>query len=100
MDHRSLLVIDIETTPDRDHFTGEGFPKPLFHKVVVICFLSAEIERQGDKDLYHLTEMRCRGEASYGEKELIQAFFPIPILMPSARHSKLPFGLSSRDIYR
>ncbi len=100
MDHRSLLVIDIETVPDKDHFTGEGFPKPPFHKVVAIGFLAAEIERNGDKDLYHLSEMRCGGEASYGEKELIQAFFPIPILMPSARHSKLPFGLSSRDIYR
>ena len=69
------MVIDIETVPDKDHFTGEGFPKPPFHKVVAIGFLAAEIERDGDKDLYHLSEMRCGGEASYGEKELIQAFF-------------------------
>lgn len=70
-----LLVFDIETVPDRDHHEGTGFPKPPFHKVVAIGFLHAEIERQGAHETYHLKEMRCGGDASYDEKQLLQAFF-------------------------
>ena len=75
MDPRSLFVFDIETVPDREHHSGEGFPKPLFHKVVAIAFLEAEIERDGGHELYHLREVRCGGETSYGVADPVRAFF-------------------------
>jgi predicted PolB exonuclease-like 3'-5' exonuclease len=75
MDPRSLFVFDIETVPDREHHAGEGFPKPLFHRVVAIAFLGAEIEPDSGHELYHLREVRCGGEAGYGEEDLIRAFF-------------------------
>ena len=70
-----LLVFDIETVPDRKYHEGDGFPKPPFHRVVAIGFLHAEIERQGTHEVYHLKEMRCGGDLSYDEKQLLQAFF-------------------------
>jgi len=31
MPQDSLVVFDIETIPDSDHYEGDGFPKPPFH---------------------------------------------------------------------
>ena len=42
---------------------------------MAIGFLHAEIERQGAHEAYHLKEMRCGGDPSYDEKQLLQAFF-------------------------
>ena len=70
-----LLVVDIETVPDREHHDGDDFPKPPFHKVIAIGFLVAQIERQSSFETYTLTEFRCGGEASYDEGDLLRSFF-------------------------
>ncbi len=35
----SLMVVDIETIPDRAHHEGDDFPILPFHQVVAIGFL-------------------------------------------------------------
>lgn len=52
-----------------------AFPRQLFHKVVAISFLRAEIERVGNKEVYHLEEIRTGGTADSSEEELIRGFF-------------------------
>ena len=105
MQHQNLFVFDIETIPDTDsvpNLTGfedsdvqarrdeleryhlditggkNPFPRQLFHRVVAISFLEAEIERTGGIDsgeVYHLRELRSGGEAGFDEKQLLQGFF-------------------------
>ena len=104
MQHQSLFVFDIETIPDTDavpNLTGfdnpdiaarreeldryhleitsgkNSFPRQPFHKVVVISFLEAEIERDGDGETYLLRELRSGGEADYSEKNSCRASFHI-----------------------
>jgi predicted PolB exonuclease-like 3'-5' exonuclease len=73
--HQNLLVVDIETVPDRKHHEGDGFPKPPFHQVVAIGFLSAQISRDGDAERFTLRELRCGGESRSSEAELVASFF-------------------------
>lgn len=102
MQHRTLFVFDIETVPDTDAvpaltgFTdpdiaarrGEleryhlevtkgnnPFPRQLFHRIVAIAFLEAEIDRDGPRETYLLNELRAGGEADWSERKLIEGFF-------------------------
>ena len=75
MDPQHLLVVDIETVPDREHHAGDDFAKLPFHNVIAIGFLDAQIERQGNLETYTLTDLRCGGEASYSERDLVKSFF-------------------------
>ncbi len=102
MQHQNLFVFDIETVPDTDavpnltgfddpdvakrrqeleryHLEKTGgknpFPRQLFHRVVAISFLEAEIERGGNQEAYLLRELRSGGEAGFDEKQLLQGFF-------------------------
>jgi|TARA_R110002124_G_scaffold65102_1_gene178154 predicted PolB exonuclease-like 3'-5' exonuclease len=103
MQHRNLFVFDIETVPDTDAvpaLTGfddpdiqarrdelsryhleitdgrNDFHRQPFHRVVAISFLEAEIEHTpSGGEIYHLKELRSGGEASFGEKKLLQGFF-------------------------
>ncbi|MCG8509502.1 MAG: 3'-5' exonuclease, partial [Rhodospirillales bacterium] len=98
MQHRNLLVFDIETVPDTDavfNLTGfEGtdteslraeleryhleitdgrnpFPRQPFHRVVAISFLRAEIHREGGDEAYLLQELRSGGTEQSSEQELV-----------------------------
>jgi 3'-5' exonuclease len=74
--HQNLLVFDIETVPDPDLHDGSGFPKPPFHVVAAIAVLEAEIETTTDgQEHYHLRELRCGGEGSASEHDLIAGYF-------------------------
>ncbi len=99
--HEHLVVFDIETVIDTEAAArllkiegtpGElrqkleeyhlditkgqnAFPRQLFHKVVAISFLRAEIERIGGQEVYHLQEIRTGGTAESSEEELIKGFF-------------------------
>jgi hypothetical protein len=48
-----------------------SFPRQPFHKVVTISFLEADIEHTGDKEIYHLKELRTGGEARFDEMQLL-----------------------------
>ncbi|QXK91847.1 3'-5' exonuclease [Neoehrlichia mikurensis] len=98
----SLLVFDIETIPDVDccnNLIGElednisvkrealvnyhleitngqnAFLRQLFHKVVTISFLKADIQRIGEHEVFHLQEIRSGGNVNSEEKELVKGFF-------------------------
>ena len=70
-----LLVVDIETIPDKDHHDGDKFPITPFHQVVAIAFLEAAIHRGHEGEEYSLVDVRCGGDASYDESTLLQGFF-------------------------
>ncbi len=71
----SLMVVDIETIPDRAHHEGDDFPILPFHQVVVIGFLEANIERSGEGETYTLQQLRCGGESDFSEAQLLDGFF-------------------------
>ncbi len=75
MQPQSLLVVDIETIPDKNLHEGDKFPITPFHQVVAIAFLEAVIHRSHDGEEYSLVDIRCGGDASYDEKTLLQGFF-------------------------
>ena len=102
MQHRNLLVFDIETVPDTEavfNLTGftepdeaarraeieryhleitEGrnaFPRQPFHRVVAISFLRAEIVREDGGEAYLLLELRSGGTEKSPEKDLVGGFF-------------------------
>lgn len=70
-----IVVFDIETVPDRDHHAGDEFAKLLFHKVVAISYLRADI-CDGADGVYFSTELlRSGGEIHASECDLIRGFF-------------------------
>ena len=75
MSHTNLLVVDIETVPDRVHHEGDAFPKLPFHQVVAIAFVEAAIERDEQVESFRLREVRSGGEVGYTERQLIEGFF-------------------------
>ena len=106
MQHKTLFVFDIETIPDTDavyNLTGSeekdvpklreeleeyhlgvtkgnnAFPRQLFHRVVGISFVEAEIERErvGNQtfESYHLKDVRSGGTEESSEEELVKGFF-------------------------
>ena len=93
MQPQSLLVVDIETVPDKSLHEGDKFPILPFHQVVAIAFLEAEIGRSENGESYTLKELRCGGEADYSEEKLLQAFFQFfehskPRLVSKSEHSR------------
>jgi predicted PolB exonuclease-like 3'-5' exonuclease len=74
MNARHLIVFDIETVPLREFHEGDDFPKPTYHQVVAIAFLHAEIKADDGGVAYHLKDMRCGGDATYGERDLLRSF--------------------------
>lgn len=103
MRHKNLFVFDIETVPDVaavKNLTGSSetdiaklqeeleqyhlevtsgknsFPRQLFHKVVAISFLEAEIHHHEDgTEEYIIKELRSGGKENTSEKELLEGFF-------------------------
>ena len=75
MQPKTLLVFDIETIPDHDHYEGNGFPPLPFHQIVAIAVLEAAINRIGHGEEYTLKDLRCGGESDYDEVKIVQGFF-------------------------
>jgi len=100
--HKSLFVFDIETIPDLEsarNLLGDeiaeadlaialrkyhleitngknDFIRQLFHKVIVISFLEAEIHQDEEGGEYYvLKDIRSGGKPNSPEKDLIQGFF-------------------------
>ena len=137
--HQSLFVFDIETIPDTDavpglvgldvediqerrqalsqyHLDATGgkndFPRQPFHRVVAISYLTAEIERDGDKENYSLKEIRS-GRAAADEAELVSGLyqwidktrprlvsyngrgFDLPVL----RHRAMKYGIEAKTFH-
>lgn len=99
---QQLFVFDIETVPDTDavsNLTGcdstdiaelrqslidyhlditngqNAFPRQMFHKVVAISFLEADIHRDNGQEYYVFKQLRTGGKVDASEKELVQGFF-------------------------
>ncbi len=51
------------------------FVRQLFHKVVAISFLRAEIEYTEEGEVYHFQELRSGGDVNSSEEDLIRGFF-------------------------
>ena len=64
MSQKDLVVFDIETVVDSDHYEGSGFPKPPFHIPVAIAFLHAEIVIEGAQEVYLLKEIFLKNSPS------------------------------------
>ncbi len=100
--HNSLFVFDIETITDTEAvphlvddvgesleerrealtqyhlaltYSKKSFPRQLFHRVVAISFLSAQIHRDGTYESYRLQDLRSAGMIESSEQELIAGFF-------------------------
>jgi predicted PolB exonuclease-like 3'-5' exonuclease len=100
--HRTLFAFDIETVPDTDvvpnllgpmtddvaarrqalgeyhlRITGgkNDFLRQPFHKVATISFVAADIERDGERERYHLREIRSGGEVGSSERDLLAGVF-------------------------
>ena len=127
----SLFVFDIETIPDVEaavNLLGEcddlrqgltdyhlemtdgknSFHRQLFHKIVCLSFVSADIEMVGGKEYYHLKEIRTGGKIDSEEKELVEKLcshlnkekprlisfngrtFDVPVLKYRALKSNMP----------
>lgn len=95
----ALLVFDCETVPDTDcvprlldvqssdarerehalvrHYgeRGQPFLKPLFHRVVAISYLFADIQRDGKCESYRLRYLRTGGGVESSEREILEGFF-------------------------
>lgn len=71
-----LVVFDIETVPDKDHHEGTAFPKALFHQVVAISYLMADVAQDADgASFYAVDLLRSGGEAASTEDQLVRGFF-------------------------
>lgn len=77
--HAELLVLDIETTPDRDRLpaTWDGsFPKPAYHRVACISYATVSILRAADgTESYRIDRFGSGGEPGWDEARLLSGFW-------------------------
>jgi predicted PolB exonuclease-like 3'-5' exonuclease len=126
-----LLCLDIETVPDEvllpADWDPETFPaKPVWHRVVAISFVEADIvihrgvERFNDEERdvgferYQVSCCRSGGEAGYSEEKLLEAFWqrfaaqPARVVswngrafdLPVLRTRSMVYGISAAPWYR
>lgn len=69
---RPLLVIDIETVPDRAFHQGEDFPKPIHHQVVEVGYLLANWVQSGATGEYQVEAVGCCSEDAIGEADIVR----------------------------
>ncbi len=91
-----------------------SFARQLFHKVVAIAFLQAEINYDGGYESYKFVDLRAGGKESFSEAELIKSFFshlgnlkPRLITfngrtfdLPVLKYRAMRHGISVRWLYR
>jgi predicted PolB exonuclease-like 3'-5' exonuclease len=79
MTHSQLLMVDVETVPDRALLpadrTFDKLPKPIHSRVVAISFLSAAIVREGQFERYTVEECRSGGGLDATEPEPLRGFW-------------------------
>ena len=69
-------MFDIETIPDKDHHEGTTFPKALFHQIVAISYLKADIASDEENTPFFSVDLlRSGGEISSTEDQLVRGFF-------------------------
>jgi predicted PolB exonuclease-like 3'-5' exonuclease len=105
-----IVVFDVETIPDADHHEGDSFPKPLFHQVVALSYLKADVVSDADGNpSFRIDLLKSGGEASSSEEYLITGFFRLiekwkPRLVtfngrrfdiPVLRYRALKYGVSA-----
>lgn len=82
-----LLALDIETVPDRARLPadwGTKFAKPLFHRIVCLSLVEAEIVLDGaGAERYAVTACRSLGEPDWDERRLLEAFWALFATRPS-----------------
>jgi predicted PolB exonuclease-like 3'-5' exonuclease len=104
-----VLVFDIETIPDPEHHHGDDFPKALFHQIVTISYLKAELVEGPDGQYFSATDAKSVGRVDSSEQELVSRFtglierikprlvtfngrgFDLPVL----KYRALKYGLSA-----
>jgi predicted PolB exonuclease-like 3'-5' exonuclease len=74
-----LLVLDIETIPDRtvlpNDWPSDGFPYPIGHQVVAIGFLIADVSKFKRSERYVVTHCGSIGSLEDGEEVLLSRFW-------------------------
>ncbi|MDF2971588.1 MAG: hypothetical protein K0R61_2038 [Microvirga sp.] len=79
-EHDKLICLDIETTPDRtlipDWDDGKFPPKPIWHRVVAISFVEAQLEvSESLAEKYAVRCCRSGGHADWDEPRLLAKFW-------------------------
>jgi predicted PolB exonuclease-like 3'-5' exonuclease len=141
MIHDKLFVFDIETIPDtqavknltdfdsteeeklreeleRYHLEvtkgNNGFPRQMFHKIVAISYVVADIVRDSSGESYILRDVRSGGSVDSSEKEIVEAFFKFmnakkPRLVsyngrgfdiPVLKYRAMKYGVSATALYK
>ncbi|MDF3048081.1 MAG: hypothetical protein K0R73_1199 [Candidatus Midichloriaceae bacterium] len=91
-----------------------AFARQLFHKVVAIAFLHAEISYEEGGEAYRLIDLRAGGKDNFSEEELIKSFFAHlgglrPRLvtfngrtfdLPVLKYRAMKYGISAAWLYR
>lgn len=80
MEHDKIICLDIETVPDRtlipEWDEGKFPPKPIWHQVVAISFVEAQInDEMGLPQSYAVTCCRSGGDAGWDEQRLLAKFW-------------------------
>ncbi|HEY2009842.1 MAG TPA: 3'-5' exonuclease [Rhizomicrobium sp.] len=70
-----IVVFDIETVPDSDHHVTDDMPKVLFHQVVAISYLRANVVDGVDGRYFALDLLRTGGDVTSSEKDLLAGFW-------------------------
>ena len=141
MKHPRLFVFDIETVVDdsvahiltdcpinaaldekRQAITDyhlkitdgkNAFPRQLFHQVVAISFLEADITYNGNNENYTITTLRSGGKDNSNEEELLAGFFshlnkPLARLvtfngrtfdLPVLKYRAMKYGIKANWLY-
>ncbi len=74
-----LLVIDLETRPDAAILPADRnpdtFPKPIQHEIVTLGFLLARIDREGERERYHVRKLGSACIADRSERDILAGFW-------------------------
>ena len=109
IDSKSVVTFDIETIPDEKHHQSDQFPKVLFHRVVAISYLRANVEMVAGSPVFRVEALRSGGEVGFTEEQLVKGFFAFiektkPRLvtfngrgfdLPVLKYRALKFGVSA-----
>jgi predicted PolB exonuclease-like 3'-5' exonuclease len=71
-----IVVFDVETVPDRKHHDDDSFAKALFHQIVAISYLKADLTSDADGTAFFQVDMlKSGGDVSSDEQQLVTGFF-------------------------
>ena len=136
----NLFVFDIETIPDTDVLYdltgsdtvdviekrkeleeysaevsgGNAFPRQLFHKVVSVSYLVADIESVGNFEYYKIKHVKTISSIRNSEKEIVEKFFEylcrnIPRIvdyngrtfdLPVMKYRAMKYGITAENFFK